>query len=89
MDQQMPLHPNSRRRTKLEFVPFSLLNPEKAMSFHGQTLERLAERGGLSIGEILYNVLDRRYKGLFSTTTDEDVKLFEKIVSDHLKKEAL
>jgi hypothetical protein len=89
MNQQMPLHPNSQRRTKIESVPFSLLNREKAKDFHGQTLERLAERGGLSIGEILYNVLDRSYKGIFSTTTDEDVKLFEQIVSDHLKKESL
>ena len=34
-------------------VPFDLLNAEVAFTVHGQTLERLAERGGLDPREML------------------------------------
>ena len=32
-------------------IPISMLSPQQAISNHGQTLERIAERGGLSLSE--------------------------------------
>lgn len=45
--------------------PFSFLNRKKAMSYHGQTLERLNERGGLCATEIVYNITDIDYHSVF------------------------
>jgi lambda repressor-like predicted transcriptional regulator len=38
-----------------DYIPFEVLIPHKEQAFknHGQTLERLAERGGLSYAELL------------------------------------
>lgn len=43
-------------------VPWSLVAPhaEQALRNHGQTLERLAERGGLSTRELACVIQDRR-----------------------------
>lgn len=79
----MPLHPNSLKRTTIKAVPFAMLNADRAIWNHSQTLERLAERGGLSIGEILDNIHDRPLK--FTSTTDEDVKEFETLVQEYNK----
>ena len=60
-----PLLKNVSRNTPLEgvlwSVPWAFVEPheERAMQNHGQTLERLAERGGLSIVE-LYGVLTNK-----------------------------
>lgn len=40
-----------------ESVPFELLNEKFAMTIHGQTLDQLNNRGGLSVREICGNVL--------------------------------
>ncbi len=44
-------------------VPWSVLEPyaEQAMRFHGQTLEKLAERGGLSPSEVAAVIEDRNW----------------------------
>lgn len=41
--------------------PWHLLNEENAKRFHGQTLERLNERGGLCMEEIYCNITDTDY----------------------------
>lgn len=51
-----------KKRIRLDtppFIPWSLLEPYRAAieRFHGQTLERLAERGGLSPTEIKLHVV--------------------------------
>lgn len=52
--------PPDRNKT---YVPWSLLEPHRAQALknHGQTLERLAERGGLSVCEIAAVVQDRAW----------------------------
>ncbi|MBO0947315.1 hypothetical protein [Fibrella forsythiae] len=44
-----------------EYVPMRLLNEEWAQRNHGQSLQRLNERGGLSVCEILANMSKRRW----------------------------
>ena len=49
------------------FVPWSLVEPHQAqaMKNHRQTLERLAERGGLSWPELVAVISDRDYFELY------------------------
>lgn len=48
-------------------VPWEILEPHRAqaMTNHGQTLERLAERGGLSPEELLAIVLDKPFYAIW------------------------
>jgi hypothetical protein len=39
-------------------IPDAILSERRAQRNHGQTLERLNERGGLSVDEIVCNLLD-------------------------------
>lgn len=68
----MPLHPGDRNRIKdcPESVPMAFLNEEQAYYNHGQTLKRLAERGGLSIREIL-SVVGKKPWRYYQHLTDE------------------
>lgn len=52
-------------------LPFDLVEPHRAqaMKNHSQTLERLAERGGLSIAELFAVLHDRDWFDLFGWAT--------------------
>lgn len=54
----MPLHSDDRRNTKNcpDKIPMSMLSEWRAQRNHGQTLQRLAERGGLGAYEIIANL---------------------------------
>lgn len=54
----MPLHSEDRRNTKdcPEKIPISMLMERGAQRNHGQTLQRLAQRGGLGAYEIIANL---------------------------------
>lgn len=43
------------------YFPWELLNESNAMRYHGQTLNRLNERGGLSPEEIYCNITSTLY----------------------------
>ena len=49
-------------------IPAALLDARQAMENHGQTLERLAERGGLSLAEAAAVAERRRWRNM---TADE------------------
>ena len=53
-----------------DFVEWSALSEEQARANHGQTLTRLAERGGLSPREIVANV---KRKGYYDVANISDV----------------
>lgn len=57
-------------------IPFGVIEPhrEQAMKNHGQTLERLAERGGLDYDEMLSVLEDRN---LSSKDYYADIKVVE------------
>lgn len=77
-EKYMPVHPESRRRWKEqdcpEKVPYSLLSNEQALTNHSQTLDRLAERGGLGINELLDNILRQRLSKSWNAETIDDLK---------------
>lgn len=56
--QNMPIMLGVGRR-HVKTIPFSLLNEDWAQRNHGQSLKRLAERGGLSPCEAIA-IMDRR-----------------------------
>lgn len=47
----------------LRFIPWAAIEPHaaQAMANHGQTLEKIADRGGLSPSEALAIIEDRRF----------------------------
>lgn len=64
IDKYMKVHPTSRSEWKdhncPEKVPYSLLSEEQAKRNHDQTLDRLNERGGMGVLELLDNIHKRR-----------------------------
>lgn len=65
-ERMFPVHPETRRHypNAPVSVPWRLLEPHEAWAElnHSQTLQRLAERGGLSAGEIRCVVEHRRWR---------------------------
>lgn len=67
-----------------EYIPFGVLAPheEQALINHGQSLERLAERGGLGWSEMLAILEDRKFKNIEESLAKkrvlEYVSLWEK-----------
>lgn len=61
------------RATLLDSIPWAFIAPHERQADrnHGQTLQRLAERGGLSAREAMAVLEDRRYALGSSTTQDE------------------
>lgn len=47
-------------------IPNEILDERHAAVIHGQSLNRLNERGGMSPGEVLLNIDKGRYKDLIS-----------------------
>ena len=62
------------------WVPWSALDAQWAMRIHGQTLERLAERGGLCPDEIFLN--KHRLKWLTKVRDREAIDLCNEMASN-------
>lgn len=63
--------------------PDSLFNEEWALKIHGQTLQRLNERGGLDPHEMICNIEHLNIQELRQLTLDETVKkLLKMLTSD-------
>lgn len=62
-----------------DVVPFAVIEPhrEQAMKNHGQTLERLAERGGLDYDEMLSVLEDRHWSSSQYKDNYADTKVAE------------
>ena len=70
-----PVHcENWSDRNQAEYIPYDIIAPheEQALSNHGQTLKRLAERGGLGWSEILAILTGRKWADVvYSICRDE------------------
>lgn len=51
-------------------IPFDALTERWAQNNHGQSLSRLAERGGLSLTEVAANIEERRWRSM----TDDELR---------------
>lgn len=58
-------------------VPYALLSEDQAEKNHGQTLDRLNERGGLSAGEALANIYRQRLHPMAMSSDEECVRLWK------------
>lgn len=56
----------------IEEFPDELLNRHRANSFHGQSLEMLNSRGGLSPSEIIFNLFPLKSIHWFSQNQDSE-----------------
>ncbi len=65
---------------KANDIPWSLIEPheKQAHANHGQTLQRLAERGGLDVGEALAIIEGRRW-GTIKTDKDSYARYAEQL----------
>ena len=86
--------PLERRVRPLEWMPVlghplairaELLDADQAMTNHGQTLERLAERGGLSLSEAAAIVDRRRWREL---TADDAMAALKRAAERHHRRPA-
>jgi len=70
-----------------EYIPWDILVPHtnQVLQNHSQTLERLAERGGLSWLEVLWILEDKAWGGPPGLTTNEA----KRIVLEHVAAWAL
>jgi len=80
----MPIHPEDARKPYCpRQFPMHLLSIEQALSNHGQTLQRLKERGGLSVIEMLA-VANKKPWSFYSKLKWEDAL---KMLNDLINKE--
>jgi len=72
----MNIHPDMFKNKDLvnvpKSIPMDLLNEEQAQINHGQSLDRLNQRGGMGILEILDNIYKRRISYRKETQSDID-----------------
>lgn len=61
-------------------IPMSLLNEANAFGIHGQSLERLNERGGLSPIEIIGNIRNLPYSAFDSLNEGECIKQINQLL---------
>lgn len=66
--------------TLLSEVPFAMLVPHEAMALrnHDQSLNRLAERGGLAVSEVIA-ILEGKGWGAFKDCIENDRYLINKV----------
>jgi len=65
-------------------IPMRLLSEEWAQHNHSQTLDRLNQRGGLAIGEILDNLKRQKLTLAWKETTQEYVDELNEIIKSKL-----
>ena len=77
-----PVHSSDRRQ--LESVPWAMLEEHayQVESNHGQTLERLAERGGLGLTEIVAAVEGKRLRDVRGMSEDSALERVRELVFD-------
>lgn len=63
MRKQFPVLHSSHREGEPEYVPWEILEPHESQAYanHGQSLEQLASRGGLSWWEIYAVINDKEF----------------------------
>lgn len=67
-----------------DWVPWEMLNEAQAKSNHSQTLNRLNERGGMCVGEILCNIKNQPID-FITSNTQKDVDELNAMVVDFVK----
>lgn len=72
MRKQFPVLHSSHREGGAEYIPLEILEPheEQAYASHGQSLEQLANRGGLSWREIYAVINDKEFDYGIEHATD-------------------
>lgn len=85
----MKVHSSSRRMFPgcPATVPMEMLNEDWAKQIHGQTLDRLNERGGMGINEILGNIKRLSYQLISGTETAADVMQLKKLIEEFENKQ--
>lgn len=68
-----------------KYVPMYMLHEDQAIKNHSQTLERLNQRGGLSVGEILDNLKRQKQTISFEDITQEHIDELNLIIRNHEK----
>lgn len=82
----MPVHPCDIKQPNCpEKVPISLLNESRAISNHGQSLQRLRERGGLSVKEMLCIIHDKRWSYYENLKMPFAIAALNKILDEQTK----
>lgn len=81
----MLVHSGDRNNKNLKNVPydvpFDLLDERMAQYNHSQTLDRLNERGGLGVLEILNNIDNKKLE--FRGATQQEVDRLNTIIESH------
>ena len=62
----------------LENMPMAMLSEKQAMKNHGQTLERLAERGGICPSEAI-SIMDGLHWGAVKVCDENDLLLSRRV----------
>lgn len=82
----MPIHPDDARKFDCPTqFPMHLLSESQALSNHGQSLQRLKERGGLSVREILAIVGRKNWSYYGGLKWPEAIKMLNDILTNPTK----
>ena len=64
----------------LKAIPINVLNEEWAQKNHDQTLDRLAERGGIDVSEALAIIERRNWEKLITSERVAELRLMQAVV---------
>jgi len=84
-ERQFPIHPSDRKT--IASVPWGLVAPfaERAARNHSQSLDRLAERGGLGLQELWCVLNDKDLRLCRTITNEQAAEFIRKAVADYNK----
>jgi len=71
----------------LKAIPISVLNDDWAQRNHGQTIERLAERGGIDVSEALAIIERRDWEKIETEKPVAELKLMEAVADRYWAEE--
>lgn len=64
-------------------IPNELLNEDWAQKIHSQTLQRLNERGGMGVNEIMINIKRLSYQDYNTLDTQKSIDEINALIKSH------
>lgn len=84
----MPIHPDHAKRPNCpQEIPMSILNEGQAQWNHGQSLKRLAERGGIDLKEALAIIHRKPFSFYGHLDFEEALRRIKEILDVHSNKQ--
>lgn len=83
-EKMMTVH-SSDRHLGIKSVPIRFFNDEHAKAIHSQTLERLNERGGMGLNEMVGNIQKLTLRQIMDLDSKDAIIIIKKLIDPSIK----